>query len=63
MNSKDNLYTISKKHMHVNKVLLIKLRHKKEAYKMWKQGRVVQEEYKETVQHCRDGVRKAEAHL
>lgn len=27
-----------------------------------KQGRAIQEEYKETLQHCRDGARKAKAH-
>ena len=49
--------------MHMNIVLLIKLRHKKEAHKMWNQGQAIQEEYKETVHHCRDAARKAKAHL
>ena len=49
--------------MEVNKELLTKLGHKKEVYKSWKQGQVTQEEYRDTVQLCRDGVRKAKAHL
>lgn len=63
MNSKENLYTTSKNHTHMNKVLLIKLRHKKEACKIWKQGQAIQEEYKDTIPHCRDGARKAKTHL
>lgn len=47
--------------MHMNKVLVIKFRLKKKARKMWKQGWAIQEEHKETVQHCRDGVRKAKS--
>lgn len=39
----------------MNNVLLIKLRHKKEACKIWKQGQAIQEEYKETIQHTRWG--------
>lgn len=49
--------------MHTDKVLVIKFRLKKEAREMWKQGWAIREEHKETVQHCRDGVRKAKAHL
>ena len=63
VNSKDNLYTISEKHMHKNKVLLTKLRHTKEARKACKQGWAIQEECKEIVQGRRDGVKKAKAHL
>ena len=33
----------------MSKVLLTKLKHKKEAYRMWKQGRVTQEEHRDTV--------------
>lgn len=47
MNSKENLYATSKNHAHMNNVLLIKLRHKKEACKVWKQRQAIQEEYKE----------------
>ncbi|GAB0205150.1 long-chain fatty acid transport protein 6-like [Grus japonensis] len=37
------------------------LKHKKEAYRGWKQGQVAWEEYRETVQAARDQVRKAKA--
>ncbi|KAK4811175.1 hypothetical protein QYF61_019806 [Mycteria americana] len=47
----------------MNKKLLAKLRNKKEAYRGWKQGRVTREEYRNTVQTCRDEVRKAKAQL
>lgn len=60
---KENLCATSKKHTHMNNVLLIKLRHIKEACKVWKHGQAIQEEYKETIQHCRDGARKAKTHL
>ncbi|GAB0180073.1 mitochondrial enolase superfamily member 1 [Grus japonensis] len=43
----------------MNKELLGKLKHKKEAYRRWKQGQVAWEEYRETVQAARDQVRKA----
>lgn len=46
----------------MNKMLLTKLRHKKE-YQRWKQEQVTQGEYSNTVQACRDKVRIAEAHL
>jgi len=36
-----------------------KLRHKKEAYRGWKQGQVAREEYREIIQAARDHVRKA----
>ncbi|GAB0204363.1 hypothetical protein GRJ2_002901900 [Grus japonensis] len=43
----------------VNKELLGKLKHKKEAHRGWKQGQVAWEEYRETVQAARDQVRNA----
>ena len=39
----------------MNKELLDKLNHKKEAYRGWKQGHVACEEYRETVQAARLG--------
>ncbi|GAB0180070.1 mitochondrial enolase superfamily member 1 [Grus japonensis] len=45
----------------MNKELLDKLKHKKEAYRGWKQGQVAWEEYRETVQAARDQVRNAKA--
>ncbi|GAB0186361.1 hypothetical protein GRJ2_001101400 [Grus japonensis] len=45
----------------MNKELLSKLKHKKEAYGGWKQGWVAWEEYRETVQAARDQVKKAKA--
>ncbi|GAB0176697.1 mitochondrial enolase superfamily member 1 [Grus japonensis] len=45
----------------MNKELLDKLKHKKEAYRGWKQGQVAWEEYRETVRAARDQVRKAKA--
>ncbi|KFM05090.1 hypothetical protein AS27_03707, partial [Aptenodytes forsteri] len=45
----------------MNKELLDKLKHKKEAYRGWKQGQVAWEEYREIVRAARDQVRKAEA--
>lgn len=47
----------------MNKELLTKLKHKKEAYGSQKKGQVTQEEYRDTVWEYRDGVRKAKAHL
>ncbi|KAK4831043.1 LOW QUALITY PROTEIN: hypothetical protein QYF61_014975 [Mycteria americana] len=47
----------------MNKELLAKLKHKKEAYGGWKQGQVTWEEYGYTVQTRRGAVSKAEAHL
>ncbi|GAB0208674.1 hypothetical protein GRJ2_003333100 [Grus japonensis] len=46
----------------MNKELLDKLKHKKEAYRGWKQGWVTWEEYRDIVQACRDEVRKAKAY-
>jgi len=43
----------------MNKKLLDKLKHKKEAYRGWKQGQVAWEEYREIVQAAREQVRKA----
>ena len=43
----------------MNKELLDKLKHKKEAYRGWKQGQVAWEEYREIVRAARDQVRKA----
>ncbi|KFV09049.1 hypothetical protein N340_00462, partial [Tauraco erythrolophus] len=45
----------------MNKELLNKLRHKKKAYREWKQGQVAWEEYREIVRVTRDQVRKAKA--
>ncbi|GAB0194936.1 hypothetical protein GRJ2_001958900 [Grus japonensis] len=45
----------------MNKELLGKVKQKKEAYRVWKQGQVAWEEYRETVQAARDQVRKAKA--
>ncbi|GAB0197925.1 mitochondrial enolase superfamily member 1 [Grus japonensis] len=45
----------------MNKELLSKLKHKKEACRGWKQGQVAWEEYRETVSAARDQVRKAKA--
>ncbi|GAB0178212.1 mitochondrial enolase superfamily member 1 [Grus japonensis] len=45
----------------MNKELLGKVKHRKEAYRGWKQGQVTLEEYRETVRAARDQVRKAKA--
>ncbi|GAB0184104.1 mitochondrial enolase superfamily member 1 [Grus japonensis] len=45
----------------MNKLLLGKVKHKKEAYRGWKQGQVAWEEYRETVRAAREQVRKAKA--
>ncbi|KAK4812684.1 hypothetical protein QYF61_012194 [Mycteria americana] len=45
----------------MNKELLEKLKHKKEAYRGWKQGQGAWEEYREIVRAARDQVRKAKA--
>ena len=45
----------------MNKELLDKLKHKKQAYRGWKQGQVAWEEYREIVRVARDQVRKAKA--
>ncbi|KFV01109.1 hypothetical protein N340_07767, partial [Tauraco erythrolophus] len=51
----------ARKPVWMNKELLDQLKHKKEAYRGWKQGQVAWEEYREIVQATRDQVRKAEA--
>ncbi|GAB0204697.1 mitochondrial enolase superfamily member 1 [Grus japonensis] len=45
----------------MNKLLLGKVKHKKEAYRGWKQEQVAWEEYRETVPAAREQVRKAKA--
>ncbi|GAB0179078.1 mitochondrial enolase superfamily member 1 [Grus japonensis] len=45
----------------MNKELLGKVKHKKEAYRGWKQGQVAWKEYRETVRAAREQVRKAKA--
>ncbi|GAB0187659.1 mitochondrial enolase superfamily member 1 [Grus japonensis] len=45
----------------MNKELLGKVKQKKEAYRVWKQGQVAWQEYRETVQAAREQVRKAKA--
>ncbi|KFQ75881.1 hypothetical protein N337_12379, partial [Phoenicopterus ruber ruber] len=47
----------------LSKVLLVKLKHKKEMQKQWNQGHVSWEEYRDAAQMCRDGIRKAKAQL
>ncbi|GAB0208353.1 mitochondrial enolase superfamily member 1 [Grus japonensis] len=51
----------TKRPLWMNKEILAKYNHKKEAYRGWKQGQVAWEEYRETVQAARDQVRKAKA--
>ncbi|GAB0190300.1 mitochondrial enolase superfamily member 1 [Grus japonensis] len=45
----------------MNKGLLGKIKHKKEAYRGWNPGQVAWEEYRETVRAARDQLRKAKA--
>lgn len=47
----------------MNKELLKKVKLEKETHKMWKQGQVTHEKYRDTVGVCRDGVRKDKGHL
>lgn len=47
----------------MNKEYLAKLKHKKEAYRGWKQGQLTWEEYRDTVRAARDGGRKAKAQM
>jgi len=42
---------------------LIRLKAKKEMQRQWKQGQVSWEEYSNTAQLCRDGVRKANVQM
>ncbi|GAB0184760.1 hypothetical protein GRJ2_000941300 [Grus japonensis] len=51
----------TKRPLWMNKELLGKVKHKKEAYREWKQGQVAWEEYRETVRAARVQVRKAKA--
>ncbi|KFV00164.1 hypothetical protein N340_13736, partial [Tauraco erythrolophus] len=47
----------------MNKKLLDQLKHKKEAYRGWKQGQVAWEEYREIVRATREQVRKTKAQI
>ncbi|GAB0179966.1 cAMP-dependent protein kinase inhibitor alpha [Grus japonensis] len=51
----------TKRPLWMNKELLGKVKHKKEAYRGWKQGQVAWEEYRETIGAARNQVRKAKA--
>ena len=41
--------------------LMVKLQSKRKMHRLWKQGQVMWEEYKEAARLCRDGVRKPKA--
>ncbi|KAK4828960.1 hypothetical protein QYF61_001581 [Mycteria americana] len=43
--------------------MLVELKCKKEMHRQWKQGYTSWGEYRDAVQVCRDGIRKAKAHL
>jgi len=45
----------------MNKSLLNKVKHKKEAYRQWRQGQAAWEECREIVQAIKDQVRKPKA--
>jgi len=47
----------------MNKDVLIDLKYKKGAHNRSKQGKVIQKEYKDFLQLCRDGLRRTKAHL
>jgi len=47
----------------MHKELPAKPRHKKRAWKWWEQGQVTQEEYTDTAQAGRGGMRKSKAHV
>jgi len=47
----------------MSKEILTEFRHAKKVYKRQMQRQVTEEEYRDTVQLCRDGVRKARADL
>lgn len=47
----------------MNKMLLTKLRHKKEAHRRQKQGLMILEKYREIIQAFRDCISKAKAHM
>ncbi|KFQ04942.1 hypothetical protein N329_07333, partial [Haliaeetus albicilla] len=51
----------ARKPVWMNKLLLDNLKHKKEAYRGWKQGQVAWEEYRRSASTARDQVREAEA--
>jgi len=47
----------------MSKVLLSKLKWKRKAYSMWKEGQATWEEYRTVVRACREATRKAKVHL
>ncbi|KFQ60214.1 hypothetical protein N334_01909, partial [Pelecanus crispus] len=47
----------------LSKDLLVRLKCKKEMHRQWNQGHVSWEEYRDTAQMCRHGIRKAKAQL
>lgn len=47
----------------MNKELLTKLKHKKEAYERKPQGQAAQEEYKDTIQESKEKIRTAKDSL
>ncbi|GAB0176460.1 mitochondrial enolase superfamily member 1 [Grus japonensis] len=59
--NKEEVGKNSKKPAWLNKEVQDKLKHRKEAYRGWKQGQVSWEEYREIVRAARDQVRKAKA--
>ncbi|KFV07293.1 hypothetical protein N339_07034, partial [Pterocles gutturalis] len=54
---------ISKRPVWLSHDLWLKLKGKKKVHKQWKQGQVSWEEYRDTAQLCRDGVRKTMTQL
>ncbi|PKU42736.1 hypothetical protein llap_6956 [Limosa lapponica baueri] len=53
----------ARKPVWMNKELLDKFKHNREAYRRWKQGQVAWDEYREIVQADRDQVRKAKVQI
>lgn len=47
----------------LSKELLVKLRHKKEMHRQWKQEHVAWKEHRDAAQMYRDGIRKAKAQV
>ncbi|KAK0682480.1 LIN1 transcriptase, partial [Pygoscelis papua] len=47
----------------LNGELLLGLRKKRRVYHLWKKGQVTQEEYRDLIRSCREGMRKAKAQL
>ncbi|CAM4553989.1 unnamed protein product [Caretta caretta] len=47
----------------LNSEILADLKHKKEAYKMWKIGQMTRKEYKHVARACRNEIRRAKSHL